>query len=169
MTSTQKVRSNVCVRLVIVRTLRGAVIKSKRMNSEAQLGTPGPFEVRLEPSSPFFSASDKTHETLGSPAQGSVDSEPAAPLHVTRQTDEVPRRRYECSNYEICLGLAASLNWESFTCRGCSGATNQNLLWRARLTARKDTVAAKLLRAEPITPLTSPTPSAKRHSSVSVP
>ena len=120
-------------------------------------------------SSPFFSASDKTHETLGSPAQGSVDSEPAAPLHVTRQTDEVPRRRYECSNYEICLGLAASLNWESFTCRGCSGATNQNLLWRARLTARKDTVAAKLLRAEPITPLTSPTPSAKRHSSVSVP
>lgn len=132
----------------------GATDNRELMTSEALPGTPGPFEVRHESSAPSFLNSDHSNSATGN--VGVVDA--------PRPTDEVPRRRYECEHYELCLGLAASLNWESFTCRGCSGETNQNLLWRARLTARKDSVAAKLLRAQPVTALTSTTASGKTSS-----
>lgn len=115
------------------------------MTSELRVGSPGPFEVRHEPT--FLPSNSSTKVSKA----GASDDLVNAP----RPTDEVPRRRYDCENYELCLSLAASLNWESFTCRGCSGETNQNMLWRARLTARKDSVAAKLLRAEPVTAITS--------------
>jgi hypothetical protein len=101
------------------------------MTSEAPLGTPGPFEVRTELTNNHFTSS-----------AGTIDP-PAT-------TADVPRRRYECDSYELCLGLAGALNWESFTCRGCSGQPSENLLWRARLSARKDTVAARILNVPPI-------------------
>ena len=109
--------------------------------SDQLIGTPGPFEVRCE-----------THAD-GSP----FSTIPTFALNdLPASTDEVPRRRYDCERYETCLGLAASLNWESFTCRGCCGQPNENLLWRARVSARKDSVAARLLKAPPIVPLNSP-------------
>lgn len=49
-----------------------------------------------------------------------------------------PRRRYSCEHYETCLDLAAALNWDNYTCRGCSGIVDQKLLWRARQEIRKD-------------------------------
>ena len=49
-----------------------------------------------------------------------------------------PLRRYECSNYETCLKIAAALNWDSFTCRGCNSQINENLLWRAQHAVHKD-------------------------------
>ena len=58
--------------------------------------------------------------------------------------EALPRRRYECSHYQCCLSLAAALNWDSFTCRGCNGTINQNLLWRARSESRKDNVVKKI-------------------------
>jgi hypothetical protein len=110
--------------------------------SEQLIGTPGPFEVRCE---------TRADEGLFPKVQTfAVTDLPAS-------TDEVPRRRYDCEMYETCLGLAASLNWESFTCRGCSGQPSENLLWRARVSARKDSVAARLLRAPPVVALNSPT------------
>ena len=115
------------------------------MTFEAAPGTPGPFEVRHEPSPAIPSLQGKL--SRGTSQHQGVD----APW----SSEEVPRRRYDCANYEVCLSLAASLNWESFTCRGCSGQTNENLVWRARISARKDSVAAKLLRAEPLTPISS--------------
>lgn len=82
----------------------------KTMTSEAPLGTPGPFEVRHEPSPPIPSQHLKISRLT------SLDREIDRP----RSCEEVPRRRYECQNYEVCLSLAASLNWESFTCRGAA-------------------------------------------------
>lgn len=52
-----------------------------------------------------------------------------------------PQRRYECCNYETCLKIAAALNWDSFTCHGCCGKTNEHLLWRAQHAIQKDKTA----------------------------
>ncbi|MEN9845733.1 MAG: hypothetical protein RIS36_880 [Pseudomonadota bacterium] len=109
--------------------------------SDQSIGTPGPFEVRCE-----SHADGDPNSTTSTIARNDL---PAS-------SDEVPRRRYDCERYETCLGLAASLNWESFTCRGCCGQPNENLVWRARVSARKDSVAARLLKAPPIVPLNSP-------------
>ncbi len=56
-----------------------------------------------------------------------------------------PKRRYDCSNYEQCLDVATALDWDSFTCRGCTGEPDQQLLWRARQNARKDKIASSLI------------------------
>lgn len=55
-----------------------------------------------------------------------------------------PRRRYSCPNYETCLDLAAALNWDNFTCRGCSGEIDQSLYWRAHQMMKKDRVVRTL-------------------------
>jgi hypothetical protein len=57
--------------------------------------------------------------------------------------DELPRE-LDCSNYERCLDLAAALNWESFTCKGCCGEINECLTWRARQISRKDSMVRAL-------------------------
>lgn len=57
---------------------------------------------------------------------------------------EPPRRRYSCPNYEACLSIGCALNWESFTCRGCSGDVNETLLWRAHQEMKKDRVANRI-------------------------
>ena len=67
---------------------------------------------------------------------------------LTEENDELelnpPVREYECKNYEICLGLAAALNWKSFTCQQCSGDVNQQLLWRAHHKVRNNPSLSKL-------------------------
>ena len=57
---------------------------------------------------------------------------------------EPPRRRYSCPNYDTCLDLAAALNWDSFTCRGCNGCIDGRLYWRAKQALRRDGVARKI-------------------------
>jgi predicted Fe-S protein YdhL (DUF1289 family) len=57
---------------------------------------------------------------------------------------EAPRRRYACPNYNQCLVIAASMNWDSFTCRGCSGQIDETLRWRAQQAQRKDQVAKRI-------------------------
>lgn len=112
--------------------------------SDPLIGTPGPFEVRSDE----HAAPSPFSKILASSA-----------ADYPQSTHETPRRRYDCDRYETCLGLAASLNWESFTCRGCCGQPSETLLWRARVSARKDSVAAHLLSAPPIVALNSPSPS----------
>lgn len=113
------------------------------MTADTRLGTPGPFEVHseLSPQCPL----SLSESNSSSPALVPHSLEQPTPV------DDVPTRRYECDNYEQCLGLAASLNWESFTCRGCNGAINEKLTWRAHLSARKDSVAKHLFQAPRIT------------------
>jgi hypothetical protein len=53
-------------------------------------------------------------------------------------------RNLDCKNYCTCLNLAVSLNWESFTCEGCSGELNEALKWRAGQHARQDAVTRAL-------------------------
>lgn len=63
---------------------------------------------------------------------------------------QAPRRRYECENYQSCLNIAAALNWDSFTCRGCSGAVDECLFWRAHNAQRSDKVAETICDIPPI-------------------
>jgi hypothetical protein len=57
---------------------------------------------------------------------------------------EAPKRRYECSHYETCLNLAAAMNWDSFTCRGCNGEVNESYFWRAQQEAKRDKIVRTL-------------------------
>ena len=78
-------------------------------------GKPGPFPV------------------IENDGSGLVDS-PIAP----------PRRDYSCANYSSCLELACALNWDSFTCRGCSKDVDPSLVWQAQSKKLKDEVARTL-------------------------
>jgi len=104
----------------------------------------GPFEVTsseeslLSPLPPQFG----TNSALD---LASVNDEDAAV-----ETMEPPERRYGCSNYDSCLDLAAALNWESFTCKSCSGTINEKLYWRAHQATRKDSVAKALCDLPPL-------------------
>jgi|GEM_PF-1724922 len=113
------------------------------MSSDPSIGKPGPFEVKVH--NLVAKPRDIAAHTSGNSAPViRADDEPPEPMA------EPPRRRYECTHYETCLDLAATLNWNSFTCRGCSGTVDQSLLWRARTRARKDTVAQVLCDLPPI-------------------
>ncbi|MDZ4786420.1 MAG: hypothetical protein SGJ02_10130 [bacterium] len=68
-----------------------------------------------------------------------------------------PRRRYLCQNYTKCLDVAGALNWDNFTCRGCSGETDQTLLWRAKNSLRKEHEMQKVFHLPEIEALTTDT------------
>ena len=97
------------------------MILNKKIAPETQkaeplkIGKPGPFEI------------------IESDVPANFDN----PLNA-------PRRRYDCSNYEDCLIIAAGLNWYSFTCRGCCGEFQESLQWRARQEINKDKTAKKI-------------------------
>jgi hypothetical protein len=103
-------------------------------SSSSQIGSPGPFEVRFDD----FAALEASNAQDG--AAAATD-------------DATPRRRYDCASYDRCLELAAALNWESFTCRGCSGHINDALLWRVGQAIRRDTVAKAICAAPKISTL----------------
>ena len=97
-------------------TSKGAGIsKQLKIGKPYKIGKPGPFQI------------------IESEVQGSIDN----PINA-------PRRRYECSNYETCLVIAAGLNWDSFTCRGCNGEFEESLHWRARQEINKDKTVKKI-------------------------
>ena len=58
--------------------------------------------------------------------------------------EDGPFRNFECDNYNKCLSLAAALDWNSFTCEGCSCEINQQLIWRARHRLRSEPQLAKV-------------------------
>jgi hypothetical protein len=70
---------------------------------------------------------------------------PLAFSELPRETSiDAPERDYACENYDTCLGLAAALDWESFTCKNCSRCIDQQLMWRARHRLKKDGALAKI-------------------------
>jgi hypothetical protein len=63
--------------------------------------------------------------------------------------NQTPERRYDCNCYQGCLEVAATLNWETFSCNSpsgepCCGTTDNKLIWKAHLALRDDSVAKKL-------------------------
>ena len=56
-----------------------------------------------------------------------------------------PIRRYECENYQSCLDLSASLDWDSFSCEDCNGCINEKLLWRAKSARKSDPELGQLI------------------------
>jgi len=57
---------------------------------------------------------------------------------------EVPDRNFVCKNYNSCLSLAAALNWESFSCNGCTGTIDETIRWRAKVESKRDTTLRQL-------------------------
>jgi hypothetical protein len=47
----------------------------------------------------------------------SINPQPASHFMKAKQ---IPNRRLLCSNYNLCLDLAAANGWDSFTCEFCS-------------------------------------------------
>jgi len=61
-----------------------------------------------------------------------------------------PLRRYSCENYSGCLNITAALNWDSFTCKDCSGKINEALNWRAHVAQKNDGVAGRICDIPPL-------------------
>lgn len=75
---------------------------------------------------------------------GSAMAPRPGPFRIFPRDEEValdgsgPDRRFGCGNYNSCLSLAAALNWDSFSCRGCSGSIDETIRWRAKGESRRD-------------------------------
>ncbi len=99
--------------------VKSGISSPKSLNNSSfkklSIGKPGPFQI------------------IESEVQGHIDN----PINA-------PRRRYDCENYETCLVIAAGLNWDSFTCRGCNGDYEQSLYWRAGQEINKDKTVKKI-------------------------
>ncbi len=65
---------------------------------------------------------------------------------------KAPERNFDCDNYDLCLGLAAALDWSSFSCQGCCGRVNKQLLWRANHKAKEDKSLSGLFNLPSISP-----------------
>lgn len=57
-----------------------------------------------------------------------------------------PERNYGCPYYGTCLSTAAALNWDSFSCSGCKGQVNKQLLWKAHGEVKKNSTLQKLCK-----------------------
>ena len=53
-------------------------------------------------------------------------------------------RSFDCSHYETCLGIAAALDWKSFSCAACKGKVNQQLLWRSHQRLKADSSLSRV-------------------------
>jgi hypothetical protein len=76
---------------------------------------------------------------------GPLELRPDLTLDDSGRPWRCPERNYSCSNYETCLGVAAALDWESFTCCGCEGSVDSVLVWKAHRAVRHDRRWASLL------------------------
>lgn len=65
--------------------------------------------------------------------------------YVTKDEEyDTPFRDFDCPHYDLCLNLAAALNWENFSCKNCNQEVNQKLYWQAHHAQKTDTVADAL-------------------------
>lgn len=121
----------------------------------------GPFEVkvdrRLEARLARQSVEKKGSVVHLRPKQQdektSTPSEPSSPSNVIKFPKRVSEdsktlihRNFDCPNYEGCLSLSATMNWDSFTCENCPGLMNRNLIIRAEQKRRTGTDASPLYR-----------------------
>jgi hypothetical protein len=114
---------------------------------EGKCRTTYPASGELPPSHPIAKSS-----TLRPSLTSSARDAPVA----------APFRRYECENYQICLDIAAALDWENFTCSSCNGQVDKRLLWRAKHAQRRDPFAQECCKLPDINGL----PDSKTGSSV---
>ena len=63
-------------------------------------------------------------------------------------------RKFDCPNYDHCLSLCAALNWDSFSCGGCCGEINQQLVWRAHHSIKSDLELACVCKLPTLTSAT---------------
>jgi len=141
---------------------------SRPLESSASECNNGPFEVKKETlrasrevprsqrkfalvSTPRESTrTTRLENSSGFASDTSSSADSDDDLEMSVPTLEPPERQYDCKHYETCLDLAASLNWISFSCKGCVGEVNQALYWRAHQVQRKDSVARALCELRPL-------------------
>ncbi|HQH26548.1 MAG TPA: hypothetical protein PLP17_04055 [Oligoflexia bacterium] len=83
---------------------------------------------------------------FGCNESGNAEWMPGADDAVDGDSLDTPDRRYDCENYDTCLSLAAALDWHSFSCGGCSGCVNQQLLWRAHNALRRSSAMRRICK-----------------------
>gem|GEM_PF-6479002 len=99
----------------------------------------GPFEVLGAEHAKVL----PQHQSSSLGNAGLISSSNGA-LPLSEDHEQTLTRNIDCLNYQRCLNLAATLDWDGFSCEGCSGEINESLLWRAGQRARKDSVAMAL-------------------------
>lgn len=110
--------------------------------------TTGPFEVRRTPAEPSRSHASSIKTSENPQSASDLAMLYAAALCTCRcaQQGLSITRDFDCPNYTVCLGTAAALNWDSFSCFGCCGQVDHQLLWRAHHNVRRDEVLADICR-----------------------
>mgnify|MGYP006988479218 FL=1 len=109
----------------------------------------GPFEVRLRSDSasePVLRREGTADSNSSQPCvvhgSNAVETEPLEtevdPILDHMLQENAVQRNFDCNHYETCLGLAAALNWDSFTCTACSRKINPQLVWRAHQNVRQE-------------------------------
>ena len=104
-------------------------MQSKRGPFEVKLGAAASAESELAGARQFF--------VEGANAVDAAAFEAEMQLTIAACGKTV-KRDFDCNNYETCLGLAAALNWDSFTCDSCARKINPQLIWRAHQNIRQD-------------------------------
>ncbi len=111
----------------------------------------GPFEVttkraKVNAAKTYISNQTQIRSSAGSGSAVALGEFEQQYLSIPRliKPSEPVVRQFDCSEYDTCLSLTAALNWESFSCAGCCGELNQQLLWRAHQNCRRDKSLASL-------------------------
>lgn len=104
--------------------------------SSSRLSRTGCFETLVD--APVLEVAGGTNSSYARRLREGKESRPDNE-HVAS-----PERHYDCPNYDVCLGLAAALDWSSFTCSSCSGSIDQKTLWRAHHRVRNNAMLAAL-------------------------
>jgi len=115
------------------------------MNNSNKKLKPGPFRVSVEISSSEGLMVEQYkrvgNDTTNKFNPSSVEFE----VKCENVLKSAPIRRHNCENYQTCLDLSASLDWDSFSCEGCNSCINEKLLWRAKGAQKAEPELAKLV------------------------
>jgi hypothetical protein len=112
------------------------LLKTSSTEVEPHSLTPSPTHM---PNQPKDLHSEQAPFTFGKPGPFQIIE-----CETLDLPSDAPKRRYSCTHYETCLNMAAALNWDNFTCRGCNGEVNSSLLWRAQAESKKDSVVQEI-------------------------
>lgn len=132
-----------------------SAIPDAASDSSSELHNLGPFPVKLRHPSLPKSSTVRTNPNRINANGNTQELRPVnreLSLVVSRDNVHEPIRKFDCSNYETCLGIAAVLNWESFTCARCQGKVNRSMLTQVESRVKKDDSLRALIsisRSEP--------------------
>jgi len=114
------------------------------MNNSKNKLKPGPFRVSVEISSSEGLVIEQYKRVGNDTANQFNPSSVEFEVKCQDVLKSAPIRRHSCENYQTCLDLSASLDWDSFSCESCNSCINEKLLWRAKGAQKAESSLAKL-------------------------